>query len=179
MRVRLRPFLYQDAPAVARLANDSRVDRFLRHDFPKPYETAHALSYCEVCELNEQDGFSLQRVIEADGEVAGLIGVEFAQKPEDCSAEIGYWLGVPFWNQGIMTDALIMWTDYVFAEYEWIQRLVCQILPGNVASERVASKAGYYKEAVLRDSLCKKGEVMDILLYVRLRRDWRCKEALA
>ncbi len=173
MQIQLRPFVYADAPAIAKLANHPQIDRYLRHDFPRPYEVEHAVAFCQACELNEQDGFSIHRIIEVDGKVAGLISAEFSTRVEDCGVEIGYWLGIPFWNRGIMTHALCLWTDYLFAEYEWAQRLVCQILVGNVASERVAEKAGYEREAVLRDSLCKNGEVLDIMLYVRLRRHWQ------
>lgn len=176
MQIRLRPFVYTDAPAVAQLANHPQIDRYLRHDFPRPYEVEHALSFCEACELNEQDGLSLHRIIEADGKAVGLISAEFSHRVEDCGVEIGYWLGVPFWNQGIMTQALRLWTDILLTEYTWAQRLVCQILVGNTASARVAEKAGYEKEAVLRDSLYKNGEVMDVMLYVCLRRHWRCMD---
>ena len=52
--------------------------------------------------------------IEVGGEADGAIGYVAGIDVERYSAEIGYWLGETYWGRGIVTEALVLVTDYVF-----------------------------------------------------------------
>ena len=89
---------------------------------------------------------------------------------ERCSAEIGYWLGEPYWGRGIATRALVGFTRAAFAAYD-VERLYALPLAANEASCRVLEKAGYELEGRLRRSAVKDGKVQDQMLYAILRAD--------
>ena len=84
------------------------------------------------------------------------------------TAEIGYWLGEPFWGRGIATTALKETTAYAFAHFE-IERLQAHVFEWNPASARVLEKAGYTLEGRQRRHVFKDGRIGDALLYARLR----------
>ena len=89
---------------------------------------------------------------------------------ERCSAEVGYWLGEPYWGRGIATRALVGFTRFAFAAYD-VERLYALPLAANEPSCRVLEKAGYELEGRLRRSAVKDGKVQDQMLYAILRAD--------
>ena len=91
---------------------------------------------------------------------------------ERYSAEIGYWLGEAYWGRGIVTEALVLMTDYVFDSLNML-RLFALPFADNTGSIRVLEKAGYMQEAVLRSSSVKYGDPRDQLLYARVNDHWR------
>jgi RimJ/RimL family protein N-acetyltransferase len=80
------------------------------------------------------------------------------------SAEIGYWLGEPFWGRGITTEALVAVTRYAI-ETHGLTRLYSVPFAWNTASCRVLEKAGYLLEGRLRRSAIKDGTVTDQMQY--------------
>ncbi len=84
------------------------------------------------------------------------------------SAEIGYWLGEPFWGQGIATKAVRALTEYAFAHLDLV-RIYGTVFEWNPASARVLEKAGYTHEGRLRKSITKDGKIIDQLLYAIVR----------
>src|SRR5204863_9899160 len=93
-------------------------------------------------------------------------GVGFVLRPdvERVSAEIGYWLGEPFWGRGIATDALSAVTAYAIEQHQ-LTRVFAVPFAWNAASCRVLEKAGYVLEARLRRSAIKDGRMTDQLQY--------------
>ena len=73
-------------------------------------------------------------------------------------------LGEPFWNRGIMTEALAAVTDHAI-ETHGLARVYALPFEWNQASARVLEKAGYQLEARLRRSAIKDGRVIDQFLY--------------
>jgi len=78
------------------------------------------------------------------------------------SAEIGYWLGEPFWGRGIATEALGAMTEYAFAHFD-ICRLEAGVFEWNPASARVLEKNGYVLEGRARLGVVKDGRLGDRL----------------
>jgi RimJ/RimL family protein N-acetyltransferase len=84
------------------------------------------------------------------------------------TAEIGYWVGEPFWGRGIATVAVERATAYGFAALS-LERIEAPVFDGNLASARVLEKAGYSFEGRLRRSVFKDGRLLDSYLYARVR----------
>lgn len=101
-------------------------------------------------------------------EMIGGVGLTFGSDVYRRSAEIGYWLGEPFWGRGITTAAVIAVTDYAFAEHD-VVRVEAAVFESNPASARVLEKAGYVLEGRLRKSVTKDGHTLDELMYARIR----------
>jgi len=113
--------------------------------------------------------------IEIGGEAAGGIGFSLHSDVERVSAEIGYWLGEPFWNLGIMSEALTFVTGYAIENHA-LTRVYAVPFAWNVASHRILEHAGYQLESRMRRSAIKDGEIIDQLLYAHVTGDGRQKE---
>jgi RimJ/RimL family protein N-acetyltransferase len=77
-------------------------------------------------------------------------------------------VGEPFWGKGIATEAVKLYTDYIFEKFD-IQRIFAQVYDFNGESMHVLEKAGYIPEAILKRGYIKRGTVGDIFQYVRVR----------
>jgi RimJ/RimL family protein N-acetyltransferase len=164
MKLDLRPWRADDREALAALANDPRVSANLRDLFPYPYTPDDASAWLARAGSVEPGAFA----VEVDGALAGGIGAHRFEDVHRFGAEIGYWLGVPFWGRGIATRAVVALTDWAFAETD-LQRLQATVYEWNPASSRVLEKAGYTHEGVQRRAVFKHGRFGDVHVWVRLR----------
>lgn len=57
-------------------------------------------------------------------------------------AEIGYWIGEPYWGQGLIPEAVNKLLEYSFDELK-LNRIWCGYFDGNTKSKRVAEKCGF------------------------------------
>ena len=156
-----------DAEALARHANNRLVWLQLRDRFPHPYTVENAREY--IAFIGSQSPATTFAVTVADAPV-GAIGVMLREDVERCSAEVGYWLGEPYWGRGIATTALVGFTRFAFVAYA-LERLYAVPFASNLASCRVLEKAGYTLEGRMRRSAIKDGTLQDQLLYAALRGD--------
>jgi ribosomal-protein-alanine N-acetyltransferase len=164
----LRPWRPTDREALAALANDRRISINLRDRFPYPYGVDDADRFITMVEgLVPQTSFA----IEASGQLAGGIGYTLHTDVERVAAEVGYWIGVPFWGRGIATEAVRLVTAMAFSRHPDLRRLYALPFASNPASARVLEKAGYQREGVMRQSVIKDGVVQDQWLYAILRHE--------
>ncbi len=163
----VRSFRETDAAELARHADNRKVWLQLRDRFPHPYSVDNARQFIAFARGGDPE--TAFAITVADRPV-GSIGVELRDDVERCSAEIGYWLGEPYWGRGIATRVLVGFTRFAFAAYE-VERLYALPLAANGASCRVLEKAGYELEGRLRRSAVKDGKVQDQMLYAILRGD--------
>ena len=161
----IRSFHPDDAEALARYANNLNVSQNLRDAFPYPYTRSHAEDWISYATgQSPETNFAIASATEA----IGGIGLRFLQDPPRGSAEIGYWLGEPFWGRGIATKALQTLTEYAFAQLDVVRISGC-VYPWNPASARVMEKAGYVCEGRSANSAVKDGQLVDQLLYAITR----------
>ena len=160
-RCEVRSWLPSDAEAVARYADNRKIWLNLRDGFPQPYTLQDAHRFIAAAlEAKPESRFA----ISVDGEAVGSIGFLLHSDVERNSAEIGYWLGEPFWGRGIMAEALEAVTRYAVHEHG-LTRVFAVPYAWNPASFRVLEKAGYTLEGRMRKSAIKDGQVLDQLLY--------------
>jgi RimJ/RimL family protein N-acetyltransferase len=132
-RLILRPLEPRDAPCVAALAGDWDVARMTAR-IPHPYTLIDADQWIGGLARGE-----FVRAIEHEGEVVGVCGYIAG---EDGSAEIGYWIGKPYWGRGIATEAGRALIAYCFQDAGF-ERLTCCHFVDNPASQRVIAKLGF------------------------------------
>lgn len=161
----VRDWQRSDKPALVRVANNRNVWRNLTHRFPHPYTDADADFWFG---LLDEMAPRTHWAIEVGGGLAGGIGIEPGEGVHARTARFGYWLGEPYWGRGIMTAAARETAHHVFAHFD-VARLEAPVFEWNPASMRVLEKCGFVREAVLRRSILKDGELIDAVLYARLR----------
>ena len=161
----LRPYRAGDEASLVFAANDREIWMNLRDRFPHPYTDADAAGW--IAHASAQSPVT-DLAIDVDGAVAGAIGITPQPDVYRRSAEIGYWLGRAHRGKGLATEALVGMTEHVFANSD-VCRLFGAVFEHNVASARVLEKAGYVLEGRLRKSVVKDGQVLDSLLYARVR----------
>jgi [ribosomal protein S5]-alanine N-acetyltransferase len=154
-----------DKPALLRIANDRSVWRNLTHKFPHPYTEAEADRWFAL--LARVPGRT-HWAIEVDGRLAGGIGAEPGEGVDARSAHFGYWLGRAYWGRGIMTAACRATSDVLLGQFH-LERLEARVFEWNPASMRVLEKCGFEREGLLRRSVFKDGQVIDAVLYARVR----------
>ena len=157
----LREFEAGDAPLIAQLANDRDVWINLRDRFPHPYELEHGGTF--VAAAAKQDP-ATNLAICVDGRPVGSIGITLGRDIERVSAEIGYWIGKPYWGRGITSAALSAATQYAITTFG-LTRVFAVPFVHNVASIRVLEKAGFIREGLMRQSAIKDGILQDQYLY--------------
>jgi RimJ/RimL family protein N-acetyltransferase len=171
--VHLRPWQPGDEGALAQLANNRSIWRNLTDQFPHPYRHEDAVTWIRQSVRRPDDCRHLAVI--HDGQLVGGVGFNRLGDLRTMTAEIGYWVGEPFWGRGFATEALNLLSDVALLDYDFV-RLQATVLGWNPASCRVLEKAGYEPEARLRRQGFKDGEVTDIWMYARLRDPLRLRE---
>ena len=160
----LRPWVSSDKHHLVLHANNKSVWRNLLESFPHPYLESDATSWIAHAEGNP----GLHFAIEFRGTAVGGIGLVPQSGVALHTAHFGYWLGESLWGRGIATAAARSMAAYAFQTFP-LARLEAPVFAWNPASMRVLEKAGFSKEGVLRRSVFKDGQLIDSVLYARLR----------
>ncbi len=166
MQINLKKWELGDAESVAQYANNKNVADFLRNGFPHPYTFADAVSYIHGYKNDTPE--RICRAIAVDGNAVGSIGVFAREDVYAKSAEIGYWLGEPFWNKGIMTFAIREMCSLAFENLP-ILRIYAEPFAHNAGSRRALEKAGFALEGVLKKSIYKNNQIYDSCIYALLK----------
>jgi RimJ/RimL family protein N-acetyltransferase len=134
LRLVLRAPRGEDAQAIARLAGDRRV-AVNTASIPHPYGIEDAERF--IASVNRRAGEAVF-VITLDDVLIGACGIH----PCEGEPEIGYWLGVPYWGKGYMTEAARAMIDHAFGDLQH-EALVAGARVSNPASRRVLEKCGF------------------------------------
>ncbi len=161
----VRDWSRRDKSSLVRVANNRNIWRNLTHRFPHPYTEADADYW--LAHVAGQPRPS-HWAIEVEGEVAGAIGVDVGSGVYARSGHFGYWLAEAWWGRGIMTAAVRATVEHIFAAFD-VVRLEAPVFEWNPASMRVLEKCGFVREGVLRRSILKDGQLIDAVLYARLK----------
>ena len=162
--VRLRPLQLSDAEQIVPLANNKKVSRNLRDGFPHPYTKADGDIF--LSKFADQDPTHFF-AIEYQGVYVGNISLVHGRDVYRQSAEIGYFIGEPYWNKGIVTTAVNLICDYGFRQLG-IVRIHTGVFEYNTASMRVLEKCGFIKEGIFRKSVTKQGKIWDEVRFAKI-----------
>ena len=137
-RLRLRPIRRKDAARVQELCGNWNVARMLsRVPYPSPLEVVETWTGAQASAWNKGSAYNF--AIEYQDELVGVVGVS---RRDDGSYEIGYWLGEPWWGQGLMTEAVGRAVEFARAELG-LDRLRSDYFADNPASGRIQEKCGF------------------------------------
>lgn len=172
--VALRPWEPADIPAIAEACREAEIARWLDL-IPQPYSVDDARWYVEHCEQGWREGTSSNfAVVEvSSGRVVGSAGARHLE-PEQGVTEVGYWVRAEARGHGYAARALRLLSDWLL-EDPGIARVQLRADSENLASRRVAERAGYVEEGTLRSARfnARLGGRRDFVLYSRLPSDPR------
>lgn len=160
-KVILRKPTDDDVSDIVRLLNNKKIWDNVRDKIPFPYREQDAIDFIGwVRQENPLRTFA----IEYNGELAGFVGLLKQEDVYRLSAEIGYWLGEPFWNKGIATRAVKLMVDYGFKGLGLV-RIFTGVFDFNKPSRRVLEKAGFELECISKKALIKNGVIRNEYRY--------------
>jgi len=165
MKLRLRSWQKEDIAPLIDLANNRNIADNMRDRFPHPYTLKDAEEWIV---LNEKRDPATNFAIEVDGKLAGGCGMQVFQDVYRHSAEIGYWIGEPFWGRGIATEAMKLLLEKIETDFPGIIRVSAEIFEHNIASMKVLEKNGFHLESIRKKAVVKNDIIMDDHVWVKL-----------
>jgi len=169
-RLWLRPFSHADARAVQSLAGAHEVADTTAN-IPHPYLDGMAETWIDGHRLawEKHQHLSLAITAKPEAQLVGAVGLVFAAEHD--RADLGYWIGVPFWKNGFATEAAGAVVDFGF-RVMGLQRVQAHHFARNSASGHVMLKLGMKREGIAPRAFKKHERYEDLVHYGLLRRDW-------
>jgi ribosomal-protein-alanine N-acetyltransferase len=162
--VTLRKLSLKDKTSLALLANNKKIWDNVRDYLPSPYSEKDAEDFINtVQDENPVTTFA----IDYKGQFCGVIGLVKQQDVYRLTAEIGYWIGEPFWNKGIATTAVKLITSYGFDTLKLV-RIHTGVFEYNIGSMRVLENCGYNKDCIFEKSVVKNGQIWNEHRYSKI-----------
>ena len=176
--VRLRPLERADIGGILRYV---RAQEIADNTFvPQPYTAEDAQEFVQKAQdgWTFDDGYVFALIDRSSGCFAGCMGIHPIRMHD--RAEVGYWLGKPFWGRGLATAALRRLIQFGF-EVLKLNRIEAGHFPHNPASGRVMLKAKMRYEGLRRDYVLHRDAHKDLVWYAILRVDYEAdrQESLA
>lgn len=141
-RMLLRHWRVEDAEALYKYASDRRVSELALW----PQHTSLAMSREVIEQIFIPNPYSFAVELKESGEAIGCIGLvpETSEHyhPAPFEREVGYWIGRPYWNRGLVTEALLALIGYC-RDVMGLHSLLITVDAVNAASRRVAEKCGF------------------------------------
>jgi RimJ/RimL family protein N-acetyltransferase len=172
--VALRPWEPADIPAIAEACGEAEIARWLDL-IPQPYTEDDARWYVDHCQEGWREGtnsnFAIVEV--SSGRVVGSMGARHLE-PEQGVTEVGYWVRTEARGRGYAARALRLLSDWLLEDLG-MARVQLRADSENLASRRVAERAGYVEEGTLRSARfnARLGGRRDFVIYSRLPSDPR------
>lgn len=166
-RLKLRPYSTADIAQLVPLIGAHEVAATTLR-IPHPYTETDAKAFLAMMAENPHRIW-LAITLRSDGRQIGGMGLTVDTQHQH--AELGYWLGVPYWRQGYATEAAREALRHGFENLH-LHRIFASHFKNNPASGRVLKKLGMRYEGCQREHIKKWDQFLDSELYGMLRSDW-------
>jgi [ribosomal protein S5]-alanine N-acetyltransferase len=166
-RLKIRPYGEADIPELVPLIGAREVAANTMR-IAHPYTAEDAKRFLARIEADRE--VRLAVTLRTDEHLIGGVGLRLVEDHQQ--AELGYWLGVPYWGKGYATEAAREMLRYGF-EVLKLHRIFASYFKGNEASGRILKKLGMSYEGCQREHICKWDRFIDLELYGLLRKDWQ------
>ena len=162
-RLLLRPFLPTDADDVQRLAGEREIAENTL-TIPHPYPDGAAAEWIATHAPAWAEGrlATFAVTLAEEGTLVGAVGLDIHRA--DLRAELGYWIGKPWWSRGYATEAGHAVLEFGFGPLG-LHRIMARHFLRNPSSGRVLQKLGMQREGVLRHHVLKWGTFEDLAVY--------------
>lgn len=167
-RLLIRSPRASDIPRIVKFADNPKVaDMTL--NMPYPYEEKDAIYWINMANqgLEDESQFTFAICQKTTDEFIGGIGLRVNKRFN--RAELGFWIGEPFWNNGFVSEAVKKMLAFGFEE-AGLNKILATHLPNNPASGKVMVKNGMVKEGELKEHIRKNEKYLSLIQY-RITRD--------
>ncbi len=135
---------------------------------PSPYTEASADFFLNLCRESEKNHGFINNFAIRERATGNLIGGCGRFVKDIYKDEIGYWLGEPFRNRGIMSAVISTLCQHLFDTTDLV-RIEAFVFCDNFASAKILEKSGFEKEGLLRQYVSKNGAFKDVFIYSKLK----------
>lgn len=160
-RLILRPFLSEDAEEISRLAGNIKIAQTTLN-IPHPYSPDMARSWIATHRPGWEQKTNIAFAI-THSETGQLLGAIGLQDIATTQAELGYWVGEPYWCNGYCSEAAQAVIHFSFKKLS-LNKIIAQHLTSNPASGRVMEKAKMKKVNTILDK-DRYGSLASVALY--------------
>jgi RimJ/RimL family protein N-acetyltransferase len=166
--VRLRPWTIGDVPALTAACRDPEISRWTV--VPREYTELHATEFIATREADRAAGRELSfAVVDRADVLLGAIGMSSFDWP-DHRGEIGYWMAREARRRGVGTRAVRLLSRWAIEGLR-LERVELLANPANQASQRLAERAGFTREGLLRRYRTRHGVREDLIMFSLLPED--------
>jgi ribosomal-protein-alanine N-acetyltransferase len=165
-RLKLRPYCETDVAELVPLIGTREVAATTLR-IPHPYTEVDARAF--IASACDGSKIWLAITLRSDGRQIGGVGLRLA--PQHQHADLGYWLGAPYWGKGFATEAAREMMRYGFEDLH-LHRICASHFEHNPVSGRILVKLGMRHEGCQREHLRKWDQFVDSELYGMLRQEW-------
>ena len=162
-RLLLRPLELSDAPDIQRLAGDKDIAATTR-DIDHPYEDGMAEKWISSCQRQKESGELVHFAITLIDNKAFIGTATLHLDSDGKGAELSYWVGKPFWNQGYASEAASALVSHGFTKLN-LGRVYAAHFSRNPASGHVLQNAGMLYEGSQLGPTIKWGNLEQLELY--------------
>jgi RimJ/RimL family protein N-acetyltransferase len=160
--IALRPWTWDDLPALTAACQDPEIPRWTV--VPSPYTEDHAREFVVACDADRKTGTQLAlAIVDGEGRLLGAIalgGLDWQQR----TGEIGYWIARYARRRAIATRATRLLSRWALTRLG-LERVELLANPLNEPSQRVAQRAGFTREGLLRKYRRRRGEREDLVMF--------------
>ncbi|MEN6520333.1 MAG: GNAT family N-acetyltransferase [Armatimonadota bacterium] len=170
-RLILRTLRELDAPELFPLINDADVARYMLR-VPHPYPENALPEWLKKAEesMERKEQFEFAIILKETGKPIGVCSLDEISWEYE-KAELGYWLGKPYWRRGIMTEAAKAVVSFGFDTLK-LERIYACCFEQNQTSAKVIQKAGLRYEGCSRHDIKRNGVFINILCFGMIRADY-------
>lgn len=163
----IREWDIKDKYKLAEMLNNKNIQNNLRDGLPYPYTADDAEEYI-VSMLSADKTKTFAFAITVNDIAIGSIGVFRCGNIHSRTAEMGYYVGEPYWGNGFATNAVKQICKYIFDNTDII-RIFAEPFAYNTASCHVLEKAGFQFEGTLHSNAVKNGKIIDMKMYALVK----------
>jgi len=173
-RLIIRPFKLSDSQRVQELAGNPKIAETTLN-IPHPYKDGMAEAWIGTHRESfyNNTGITYAIIKKDDNKLIGAIGLMINNNHR--KAELGYWIGVPYWGEGYCTESAREIIKLGFDGLD-LNKIYARALVDNIASWTVMVKIGMEYEGTLRHEVIKDGVPIDLKSYAIIREDFINKE---
>ncbi len=169
-KINLRKLRKADAMDIYQNAKDKEIAQFTY--VPHPYTLKDGEEYVRSTQKNIRKGktYALGIELKSKKSIVGTIALMNVDM-DNKNAEIGYWLGKPYWGGGIMKEAISLILEFGF-ETLGLERIYAKVFHPNISSARLLERSGFSYEGTFRKSTLRGGKWMNDMLYAILKEEF-------